>query len=576
MWLSHSAISQTPIDRMPSEIHRFEDFELDRGAYELRRNGCVVRLERIPLELLCLLVERSGQIVTRGEILERVWGKGVFVDSDSSINTAMRKIRRALDDGLDPPKFIATIPTKGYRFIASVQTLNAEASTNSESVQVSVSGAFNGDTPERVPTNRQVEAWVALGFVIIAAVTLFMWYQLIHPAERTIAGMDPGKPPRKLPDETSIAVLPFVNLSGYAEQNYLIDGISDDLINALSRRTNIFVIARTSSFAYRSIATGAQEIGRELGVKYLLEGSVHKAGDGVRVNSQLVDTATGGLLWAGRYEISQRDTFALPDKILEEIITTLGRQVGGSGEAYDSSAVSRTTRGLRDCLDPAKFGAVPNDEIDDSVPLQQALDMASAAGGRVCFGPGRWRLSRMPIGTHNRFAALSIRGAHVEIQGAGPRTVLEVVGDQEGASTGVISVNPGAHDITIRDLTIDTSAATNTDEQFHAIEIGNGVGTGTIQDVRIEHVRFNHPGAHGLHKGDCIHIAGNTPQSAVHRVTITGATFMSCARSNITIQKNVFDLIIQESQFTESKNHGINSEPASKNNNPNGPAAIMG
>ena len=125
---------------------------------------------------------------------------------------------------------------------------------------------------------------------------------------------------------------------------------------------------------------------------------------------------------------------------------------------------------------------------------------------------------------------------------------------------GVIWVNPGAHDITIRDLTIDTSAATNTDEQFHAIEIGNGVGTGTIQDVRIEHVRFNHPGANGWHKGDCIHLVGNTPQSAVHRVMIIGATFMSCARSNITIQKNVFDLIIQEDQFTESRDYGINGE----------------
>jgi TolB-like protein/DNA-binding winged helix-turn-helix (wHTH) protein len=564
MWLSQFLISQIPIDRMPSEIHRFEDFELDRGAYELRRNGCVVHLERIPLELLCLLVERSGQIVTRGEILERVWGKGVFVDSDSSINTAMRKLRRALNDGLDPPKFIVTIPTKGYRFIAPVHTLNAEESTNSESAQVSVSGAFNGDPPERIPKNRRMEAWAASGFVIIGAVIFFVRHQWIRSAKRMVTGIALNRPSWRSWDKSSIAVLPFVNLSGDAEQDYLIDGITDDLINALSRRTNIFVIARTSSFAYRGIVIGVQEIGLELGVKYLLEGSVHKARGGLRVNSQLVDTTTGGLLWAGRYEISPWDLFALPDKILEEVMATLGSQIGGSAEADDFDAVSRITRGLRDCLNPAEFGAVPNDGIDDSIPIRQALNMASAAGGRVCFGPGRWRLSRTPIGPHNRFAALSIHGAHVEVQGAGPQTVLEVVGDQGGASMGVIAVNPGAHDIAIRDLTIDTSAATNTDEQFHAIEIGNGIGTGTIQDVRIEHVRFNHPGADGWHKGDCIHIIGNTPQSAVHRIMITGATFMSCARSNITIQQNVFDLVIQADPFAKFKDHAIHGEPVSK------------
>src|SRR6202047_1426425 len=106
---------------MPAEAWRFEDLELDSSAYNLHRNGEVVRLERIPFELLCLLVERRGELVTREEILEKVWGKGVFVDSESSINTAIRKIRRALDDNADAPRFLVTIPARGYRFVASIQ-----------------------------------------------------------------------------------------------------------------------------------------------------------------------------------------------------------------------------------------------------------------------------------------------------------------------------------------------------------------------------------------------------------------------------------------------------------------------
>jgi hypothetical protein len=233
--------------------------------------------------------------------------------------------------------------------------------------------------------------------------------------------------------------------------------------------------------------------------------------------------------------------------------------------------------GPRGCYDPADFGAVPDDGIDDRAAAQRALDLASVAGGRVCFGHGRWRLSRAPVGSYNRFAALSTHGANVEIQGAGPGTVLEVVGDQGSATTWVISVDPGARDVTIRDLTIDTSAATNTDEQFHAIEIGNGVGTGTVEDVRIHNVRFEHPDTgDGSRKGDCLRLAGNTPQSAVRRVTVVGGTFTRCARSGIAIQRNVFDLVIQGNQFTQASDQDIDSEPTGGVDDLNGSVSIIG
>jgi hypothetical protein len=233
--------------------------------------------------------------------------------------------------------------------------------------------------------------------------------------------------------------------------------------------------------------------------------------------------------------------------------------------------------GPRGCYDPADYGAVPDDGIDDRVAAQLALDAASATGGRVCFGHGRWRLSRAPVGSYNRFAALSTHGAHVEIQGAGPGTVLEVVGDTGGATLWVISVDPGARDVTIRDLTIDTSQATNTDEQFHAIQIGNGVGTGTVEDVRIDQVRFDHPDTGGgFRKGDCLRMVGNTAQSAVRRVTVIGGTFTRCARSGIAIQRNVFDLVIQGNQFTNASDQDIDSEPTGGVSDLNGSISVIG
>jgi DNA-binding winged helix-turn-helix (wHTH) protein len=106
---------------MSEDLFEFEDFVLNRDAYELRRGGVVVQLQRIPLELLCLLVERRGQLVTRAEILERVWGKGLFVDSEASINTAVRKLRQALGDNPEAPRFVATVPARGYRFVAEIR-----------------------------------------------------------------------------------------------------------------------------------------------------------------------------------------------------------------------------------------------------------------------------------------------------------------------------------------------------------------------------------------------------------------------------------------------------------------------
>jgi hypothetical protein len=240
--------------------------------------------------------------------------------------------------------------------------------------------------------------------------------------------------------------------------------------------------------------------------------------------------------------------------------------------------------GGKGCFDPADYGAIPDDGVDDRAAAQHALDDASVAGGTVCFGSGHWRLSRAPVGSYNRFAGLSTHGKHLAIRGTGPGTVLEVVGDQGAADMWVIALDPGATDITIADLTIDTSGMTNTDEQTHAIEVGSGVCSTTngtcsqpVSDIRIERVAIVHPPSpDGQRKGDCFRMVGNTPDTRVQRVTILGSSFTSCARSGIAIQRNVFDLAIIGNQFTAASDQDIDSEPTGGATDLNATTEIIG
>src|SRR5713226_7261034 len=165
------------------------------------------------------------------------------------------------------------------------------------------------------------------GLALIAAVIVFVQHLSLRPPSTTASIPPAQSPVLTLPDKPSIAVLPFTNMSGDREQEYFSDGITDDLITSLSRMPDLFVIARTSTFTYKGKAVKAQDVSRELGVKYLLEGSVEKAGGQVRITAQLVDATTGEDLWAEQYERPLRDIFVLQDKVVGRIVTTLKLQL---------------------------------------------------------------------------------------------------------------------------------------------------------------------------------------------------------------------------------------------------------
>jgi TolB-like protein/DNA-binding winged helix-turn-helix (wHTH) protein/Tfp pilus assembly protein PilF len=325
---------------MPGERFEFEDFELDRSTYQLRRAGSVVHLERIPLDLLFLLIERRGKLVTRQEIFERIWGKNVFLDVDNSINIAVRKLRHALNDEPDAARFVVTVPARGYRFIAPIRedgrtapvseaspvSAVVEASPTAEAVDISPTVITKADVPPQKGQRRGILLPIGGIAFVVAVIVLIQQLSLRPPA--TTASIPPAQHRvLPLPSIPSIAVLPFTNMSGDREQEYFSDGITDDLIVALSRFPGLFVIARNSTFTYKGKAVKEQQVGGELGVKYVLEGGVRKAGGQVRITAQLVDATTGTNLWAESYDRPMKDIFALQDEIVRRIVTTMGLQL---------------------------------------------------------------------------------------------------------------------------------------------------------------------------------------------------------------------------------------------------------
>jgi TolB-like protein/DNA-binding winged helix-turn-helix (wHTH) protein/Tfp pilus assembly protein PilF len=291
-----------------SPIIRFDQYELDLSSYELRKAGRAIRLEKIPMELLILLAERRGQLVTREEIIQRLWGESVFVDTRQGINTAIHKIRTALRDDPEHPRILQTIAGKGYRLISTSDTPAAQH-------PVGVPSSF-GDTDQEVAgKSRRRAAWrnwqlpVAVLALLAAAAISAILARRFHVFR--------SSPP--VGTVRSIAVLPLMNLSRDPEQEYFADGMTDELITDLAKISALRVISRTSVMRYKGATPPLRQIGKELNVDVVVEGSVLRAGDRVRITAQLVEASTDRHLWAERYERDFRDVLRLQEDVALDI-----------------------------------------------------------------------------------------------------------------------------------------------------------------------------------------------------------------------------------------------------------------
>ncbi len=301
---------------------RFAAFELDLRTGELRKSGVRINLPDQPFQVLKTLLDRSGELVTREELRQRLWSAETFVDFEHGLNAAVRRLRDALGDSADVPRFIETLPRRGYRFIAPViqPPATEEASSRPEEPTTSDALPTPAATLAQPLTRARVLGVIAMVVLVAAAVLWAFGYR----SRSTVSGESAAASGRSM-----LAVLPFENLTGDADQEYLADGMTDELIAQLGRMdpSRLGVIARTSAMQFKKTTKRADQIGSELGVSHLLEGSVRTTGSRIRVAVQLIETRHQTHVWAEQYEREVRDVLALQrevaEAIVEHITTTL-------------------------------------------------------------------------------------------------------------------------------------------------------------------------------------------------------------------------------------------------------------
>lgn len=271
-----------------AELARFGPFALDFRAGELLKNGRRIRLQDQPLRVLAMLLEHPGDVVTREEFHQKLWPNDTFGDFDHGLNNAINRLREALSDSAEEPRYIETLPRRGYRFIAPVEHVSAATSPQVPLVPQSKSKHFP-------------HGWRLAVIVIAAGILVAVAAALVTPKWRGMLFHTQGSV-----RQVKLAVLPFVNLSGDPAQEYFSDGMTEEMITQLSRTQpgRLGVIARTSAMLYKNAQKSTPQICHELGVDYILEGSVRRADNRARITAQLIQCSDQTHLWA---DSSERD-----------------------------------------------------------------------------------------------------------------------------------------------------------------------------------------------------------------------------------------------------------------------------
>lgn len=271
------------------------------------------------MDLLVYMSQNPDHVHTRDELLEHVW-KGMVV-SDEALTSAIIKLRKAFQDNARNPRFIETLSKRGYRLIAPVK--QAEALDDAETFT-----ALKHEVQSlKEPPFKSKKSLFVLIILSIIAVSIFTLFKIDSGSLTNSLTATDSDIKTKPFEKPSIAVLPFVNTGNEIEHSYFSDGITDDLITDLSKLSGLFVISRNSTFPYKGRAVDIKQVASTLGVRYILEGSVRRSGEKVRVNVQLIDGKTSGHIWSDRYDGTLKDVFTLQDKITSQIISALALKI---------------------------------------------------------------------------------------------------------------------------------------------------------------------------------------------------------------------------------------------------------
>jgi TolB-like protein/DNA-binding winged helix-turn-helix (wHTH) protein/Tfp pilus assembly protein PilF len=347
----------------PSQVFRFGVFELDGRARELRRQGVRVRLQEQPFLVLSYLLERAGGVVTRDELRQKLWPSSVYVDFDHGLNNAIARVREVLGDSATTPRYVETLPKLGYRFIYPVdgpaepaggvkemaapperEPAAAKAPSQVAPPQTEPNSDVALAVPRRFARTFSTAAAVAVAVVLGLAVGLWLAQR---PSE--IAANTTVTPP-KVP---SVAVLPFVNLSSDPENEFVADGLSEELLHKLAGIRGLNVAGRTASFAFKGTTEAPAVIAQKLNVTHLLEGSIRRSEQRLRITAQLIDAASGYHLWSEVFDRDSTDIFEIQEEIARAVATAmqvklltadhahLSRRLTDDAEAYRQYLIAR-------------------------------------------------------------------------------------------------------------------------------------------------------------------------------------------------------------------------------------------
>jgi len=325
-----------------------EDFELDLRPRRLRRGSHVLKLERIPLEILILLLERRGEIVSRDEIVAKIWGNDVFLDTDNSIRGAIRKVRQALKDDPETPRFIQTVTGRGYRFIAPIISPEEEHTTEPPKPEASIvptgtrsfvsepdswpqgrslglvdqeqertAGQLPGTETARGQVRRRARTWLFVGLASLAVVSILSLF--------AFWGWRTSRAPAVSQRKTVLAVLPFDNLSRDPDQEFFSEGLTEEMIAQVGKlnRDRLRVVARSSVAKYKRSTLAAREIGKELNADYLVQGSVRRSSDRVRITVQLIQARDQTDVWTESYDRELKDVLTVQDSVVRSIASEI-------------------------------------------------------------------------------------------------------------------------------------------------------------------------------------------------------------------------------------------------------------
>lgn len=325
---------------MPALKYQFGPFLLRMRTRELFRDEAKLKLRPQAFQVLAVLLERSGDCVTREELEERVWPGNPLVDAEHGLNTAIKELRASLGDSASKPRYIETLPKLGYRVIVPVAVVSdasvESAVGGSAGVDQNLDGKPNSSAPPAIGAQRRWAVSLVVGAAVIAA-SLGL---LESPWSRTPDGQQVSAKSARV----MLAVLPFENLTGEATQDYFSDGLTEEMISQLGRLDpkKFGVIARTSVMHYKRTSEKMDQIGRELGVQHILEGSVRRDGDNVRINAQLIEVSSQSQVWSREYNRETTNLLEVQAEITEEIANEIQTSLGTAKTGVTASKPALT------------------------------------------------------------------------------------------------------------------------------------------------------------------------------------------------------------------------------------------